>query len=127
MSHKSPGRGPGPFGSFSTAVTGVEDSGELWVTGSNPDQQIRIRYLTDLRKRGVTVIGAQLVEQTDETWLMWVRLSDRQGEFRLNLAKVDEPRRFRDVHSAFFSLRDEMDYWGPVTCSTERRRPLAGP
>ncbi len=102
-------------------MTGVDESSDFWVTGSNPDQQIRIRHLTDLRKRGVTVIGAQLVEQTDETWLLWLRLSDRQGEFRLNLAKVDEPRRYRDVQSAFDALRNEMDYWGPITCATERR------
>ena len=103
------------------AVKDAESKEELWVSGANPDQMIRIRNLTELRKRGVTVIGAELIEQTDETWLMWVRLSDRAGAFRINLAKVDDPRRYRDVQSAFDALRNEMDYWGPITCTTERR------
>ena len=64
-----------------------------------------------LSGEGVAVIGVPKTIDND--------VGD--GEFRLNLAKVDEPRRYRDVQSAFDALRNEMDYWGPITCATERR------
>ena len=102
-------------------MTGSDNNEEMWVSGANSDQQIRLRNLVEMRKRGVTVIAAQLIEQTDETWGVWLRLSDRPGEFRLNLSRVDEPRRYRDVQNAFDALRNDLEYWGPVTCLTERR------
>jgi len=102
-------------------VTGVDNSEEMWVAGANADLRIRLRNLTEMRKRGVTVITAQMIEQTDETWTIWVRLSDRPGEFRLNMSRADEPRRYRDVQNAFDALRNDLDYWGPVICLSERR------
>ena len=102
-------------------MTGSDNNEEMWVSGVNSDQQIRLRNLMEMRKRGVTVIAAQLIEQNDETWSVWLRLSERPGEFRLNLSRVDEPRRYRDVQNAFDALRNDLDYWGPVICLSERR------
>ncbi|HZC16102.1 MAG TPA: hypothetical protein VE309_05025 [Caulobacteraceae bacterium] len=106
-----------------TAVVEADRNDEVWIRGANPEQAIRVRSLTKLRGNGVSLLEVRLVERLDETWIVYVRLSDRDGEFRVNLAKSDEPRAWRDVALALASVRDELDFWGAIVCSTERRRP----
>jgi hypothetical protein len=103
------------------SVVEAERQDEAWIQGSNAEQAIRVRNLTMLRGRGVTLLEVRLLEQLDETWTIWVRLSDRPGEFRLNLAKSDEPRTYRDVALALAAVREEFGFYGNITCSTERR------
>jgi hypothetical protein len=102
-------------------VVEADRQDEAWIQGSNAEQAIRVRNLTMLRGRGVTLTEVRLLEGLDDTWTIWVRLSDRTVEFRVNLAKSDEPRTYRDVALALAAVRDEFGFYGTISCSTERR------
>jgi hypothetical protein len=104
-----------------SVVAEADQDDEVWIRSANAEQAIRVRNLTMLRGRGVELLEVRLLEQLDETWTLWVRLSDRPGEFRLNLAKSDEPRTYRDVALALAAVRDELGFFGSIVCSTERR------
>ena len=73
-------------------VAEADRSDEAWIRTANSDQSVRIRSLTMILQRGATLTDVRLIEQDDETWSIWFRLSDRTGEFRLNLAKSDEAK-----------------------------------
>ena len=103
------------------SVVEGERQEEAWIQGSNAEQAIRVRSLHMMRARGVTLLEVRLLERIDETWTLWLRLSDRPGEFRLNLAKSDEPRTYRDVALAMAAVREEFGFFGNIVCSTERR------
>ena len=103
-------------------VAEADRSDEAWIRTANSDQSVRIRSLTMILQRGATLTDVRLIEQDDETWSIWFRLSDRTGEFRLNLAKSDEAKTYRDVALAFATIREDFGYIGPITCLTERYR-----
>ena len=111
-----------------TSVVEADASEEAWIRGATDEHAIRIRNLRAMQTRGVFVTEARLVEQRDETWAIWVRLSDRSGEFRLNQTKSDEPKTYKDVSLAINAIRQEFDYYGSIVLSTDRtpdsfRRP----
>ncbi|MDZ4374942.1 MAG: hypothetical protein U1C74_26480 [Phenylobacterium sp.] len=102
-------------------VVEADRSEEAWIRTSNSDESIRIRSLTMILQRGAALTEARLIELEDQTWTIWFRLSDRPGEFRLNLAKFDQPKTYKDVALAIATIRDDFGYLGTIFLSTERR------
>ena len=106
-------------------------SEEAWIVGSNPEQAIRMRSLSVYLSNGGALKDARLVEGEDERWIMWVRLINRPGEYRLNLFKSDQPKTYRDVDLAIATVRDDFGYYGSITLATEQRpkvgKAQAGP
>jgi hypothetical protein len=105
----------------STAENEDDRSDEAWIRTSNSDQAIRIRSLTMMMERGVALTEARLIEHEDENWTIWFRLSDRPGEYRLNMAKFDQPKTYRDVALAIAAIRKDFRFLGTIFLSTERR------
>ena len=102
---------------------------EAWIQSSSPDQAIRVRSLSQILDRGTKLTEARLLEGEDGLWSMFVRLSDRAGEFRLNLYKSADPKTYKDVALAVATLREDFGYFGPIILSTERStspRAIAG-
>ncbi len=99
----------------------ADRSDEAWIRTSNSDESIRIRSLTMILQRGAALTEARLIELEDETWTIWFRLSDRPGEFRLNLAKFDQPKTYKDVALAIAAIRQDFGYLGTIFLSTDRR------
>ncbi|MHB8286057.1 MAG: hypothetical protein ACYDD1_15465 [Caulobacteraceae bacterium] len=95
---------------------------EAWIRLGNGDVAVRLRNLQDIIKRGAHVTDARLVEDADENWTIWLRLSDRQGEFRVNQVRVDQPKTYRAVGLAIEAIWDDFGYIGSITLSSERRR-----
>jgi hypothetical protein len=107
-------------------VVEADRSDEAWIRTSNSDESIRIRSLTQILQRGAALTEARLIELEDETWTIWFRLSDRPGEFRLNLAKFDQPKTYKDVALAIAAIRQDFGYLGTIFLSTERRPAKGG-
>ena len=105
------------------AKSGRDDEQEVWIRLGNGELAVRLRNLQDILRRGAVVTDARLIEDADENWTIWLRLSDRPGEFRLNQVRVDEPKTYRDVALAINAIRQDFGYLGPLTLSTERRFP----
>jgi hypothetical protein len=99
-----------------------DEEQEAWIRLGNGELALRLRNLQDILKRGATVTDARLVEDADENWSIWLRLSDRQGEFRVNQVRVDQPKTYRDVGLAIETVWNDFDYMGTITLSSERRR-----
>ena len=93
---------------------------EAWIQSSSPDQAIRVRSLSQILDRGTKLTEARLLEGEDGLWSMFVRLSDRAGEFRLNLYKSADPKTYKDVALAVATLRDDFGYFGPIVLSTDK-------
>lgn len=106
------------------AVAEAEQDGEqeAWIRLGNGEVAVRLRNLQDILKRGAVVTDARLVEDADENWTIWLRLSDRQGEFRVNQVRVDQPKTYRDVGLAVETIWNDFGYMGSITLSSERRR-----
>ncbi len=102
----------------------ADRSDEAWIRTANSDQAIRVRSLTMMLDKGTTLIDARLVEQEDGLWVIYFRLSDRPGEYRLNMAKFDQPKTYKDVALAIASIREDLHYVGPITCVTDRHGDL---
>jgi hypothetical protein len=98
-----------------------DSTDEAWIQSSVPDQAIRVRNLGPLLARGVTFAEARLLEGEDGLWSIFVRLSDRPGEFRLNQYKSATPKTYKDVGFAIVTLREDFGYYGPITLSTDMR------
>ena len=99
---------------------------ETWIRLGNGEVAVRLRNLQDILARGAQVTDARLVEDTDANWTIWLRLSDRQGEFRVNQVRVDQPKTYRAVNLAIEAIWEDFGYRGSITLSSERRRePLA--
>jgi len=101
----------------------VDDSNrtdEAWIQSSTPDQAIRVRSLSQILERGTRLTEARLLEGEDGLWSMFVRISDRPGEFRLNLYKSAAPKTYKDVALAIATLRDDFGYYGPIILSTDK-------
>ena len=99
----------------------ADRTGEAWIRTANSDQAIRVRSLTMMLDRGTTLIDVRLIEQQDGLWIILFRLSDRPGEYRLNMAKFDQPKTYKDVALAIAAIREDFHYVGPITCVTDRR------
>jgi len=93
---------------------------EAWVREASGERAIRLRNLNTIMRRGVTVIEARLIEREDARWSIWIRVSDRPGEHRVNLGKSDDPKLFSDVALAIATVREDFGYRGPIVLSTER-------
>lgn len=104
------------------AEAGGDTEQEAWIRLGNGELAVRLRNLQDILKRGAVVTDARLVEDADENWTIWVRLSDRQGEFRVNQVRVDQPKTYRDVALAVDTIWNDFGYMGTITLSSERRR-----
>ena len=102
----------------------ADRSDEAWIRTANSDQAIRVRSLTMMLDKGATLIDARLLEQEDGLWVIFFRLSDRTGEYRLNMAKFDQPKTYKDVALAIASIREDLRYVGPITCVTDRHGDL---
>lgn len=100
-----------------------DEDREAWVRLGNGEMSVRLRHLQDILRRGAVLTDVRLLESVDEEWTIWMRLSDRPGEFRLNRVRVDEPRTYRDVGLAINAVRQDFAYLGPIVLSTERRFP----
>ena len=107
-------------------VVEADRSDEAWIRTSNNDESTRIRSLTQILQRGAALTEARLIELEEETWTIWFRLSDRPGEFRLNLAKFDQPKTYKDVALAIAAIRQDFGYLGTIFLSTERRPAKGG-
>ena len=101
----------------------ADRSDEAWIRGANDEQAIRIRSLTMILERGAVLTDVRLIENQDAIWSIWFRLSDRPGEFRLNLAKSDDPKTYKDLALAVAAIREDFGFRGTITLSTERRHP----
>ena len=113
-----------------TAVADAEQDSEkeAWIRLGGGELAVRRRHLQDILKRGAVVTDARLVEDADENWTIWLRLSDRQGEFRVNQVRVDQPKTYRDVGLAVDAIWNDFGYMGTISLSSERRRePLRKP
>lgn len=99
---------------------------EAWIQSSTPDRAIRVRSLSQILDRGTKLTEARLLEGEDGLWSMFVRLSDRPGEFRLNLYKSADPKTYKDVALAIATLREDFGYFGPITLSTDKSAPPRG-
>ncbi len=104
--------------------TEADRSDEAWIRTANSDQAIRVRSLSMMLDKGTTLTDARLVEQEDGLWVIYFRLSDRPGEYRLNMAKFDQPKTYKDVALAIASIREDFHYVGPITCVTDRHGDL---
>lgn len=108
---------------MTAVVDGERDTEEeAWIRLGAGDLAVRLRNLQDIIKRGAVVTDARLVEDAEENWTIWVRLSDRQGEFRVNQVRVDQPKTYRDVALAVATIWDDFGYMGTISLSSERRR-----
>ena len=101
-------------------------SDEAWIVAANPDVAMRVRNLNTYLQRGGALKEVRLVEGADGGWTMWVRLTSRAGEYRLNIYKSDAPKIYRDVGLAIAACREDFGYFGPITLSTERLRQGGG-
>jgi hypothetical protein len=98
------------------------DEEELWVgSAAHPDKAMRIRRLDALKRHGAQVIDARLVEAEDGTWTTYFSLADRPGIYRLNQARADLPKVYKDLRLALETLRSELGYYGAVVLLTDRR------
>ena len=95
---------------------------EAWIRLGGGELAVRVRRLQDILKRGAVVTDTRLVEDANENWTIWLRLSDRQGEYRVNQVRVDQPKTYRDVGWAVDAFWNDFGYMGTISLSSERRR-----
>ncbi len=100
---------------------------EVWIAAHNPEHAIRVRSLTAYLQNGGGLKDVRLVQGEDRRWTIFVRLSSRPGEHRVNMFKSDKPKTYRDVDLALACVREDFGYYGPVTLVTELTAPLEGP
>jgi hypothetical protein len=107
-----------------TAVAEADQDEErgAWLRLDTGELAVRVRHLGDLLKRGVTVTDARLVQDAEENWTIWVRLSDRPGEYRVNQVRLDQPKTYKDLGLAVDTVWSDFGYKGTIVLSTERRR-----
>ena len=98
-----------------------EPAEEAWVRTADGERMIRLRSLTRYLRQGVTLTEVRLIESEEGLWTIWLRLSDRAGEFQLHKQDVAEPRVYKDLGLAVATIRKEFGYLGTITLSTERR------
>lgn len=98
---------------------------EAWVVAGNPEHAIRVRSLTAYLQNGGTLKDVRLVQGVDRRWTIYVRMTGRPGEHRVNMFKSDQPKTYRDVDLALGCVQDDFGYFGPVTLVTELTGPCA--
>lgn len=98
----------------------------MWIAAHNPEHAIRVRSLTAYLQNGGGLKDVRLVQGEDRRWTIFVRLSSRAGEHRVNMFKSDKPKTYRDVDLALACVRDDFGYYGPVTLITELTADTGG-
>ncbi len=96
---------------------------QVWVQLEGSDRAIRLRNLSLYQSNGGTLTDVRLVEDGDQVWTMWIRLSTRPGEYRLNQFRTDLPKTYKDVSFAIATIRDDLGYRGAITLVTDRPPP----
>jgi hypothetical protein len=96
---------------------------EVWIAAGNPEHAIRVRSLTAFLQNGGTLKDVRLVQGEDRSWTIYVRLTGRPGEHRVNMFKSDQPKTYRDVDLAVACVQDDFGYFGPITLVTELTAP----
>ena len=97
------------------------DTEEAWVRTADGEHMIRLRRLTTYLKQGVVLTEVRLIEGVEGLWTIWLRMSDRPGEFKLYKQDIAEPRVYKDVALAVATIRKDFKYLGTIALSTERR------
>lgn len=87
------------------------------------DGTIRERLLTSLRPQSGRIVGVRIVEATDSTWCMYVRLSWKHGEYLVAVYRSTQPKRYKSLTAAVAHCRDAYNYYGPITLETEKQEP----
>ena len=100
---------------------------EVWIAAGNPEHAIRVRSLTSYLQNGGSLKDVRLVQGEDRRWTIYVRLTGRPGEHRVNMFKSDQPKTYRDVDLALACVRDDFGYFGSITLVTELTPPPAKP
>ena len=100
---------------------------EAWIAAGNPEHAIRVRSLTSYLQNGGSLKDVRLVQGEDRRWTIYVRLTGRPGEHRVNMFKSDQPKTYRDVDLALACVRDDFGYFGSITLVTELTPPPAKP
>ena len=95
---------------------------EAWLRLADGERSVRLRSLSQYLKRGEQVTEVRLIEGADGLYTIWVRLTDRPGEFRVNQYDVDEPKTYKDLNLAVAAIRDDFGYLGTIALSTDRRQ-----
>ena len=104
------------------ASTSEDDpADEAWVRTADGERSVRLRSLSQYIKKGGALTEVRLLEGEAGLWTIWVRLSDRTGEFRLNQFDSDQPKTYKDVALAIATIRDDFSFYGTIALSTERR------
>lgn len=102
-----------------TRRSGAAHDDEAWISASNPEHAIRVRSLTAYLHGGGALKEVRLVQGEDRRWIIYVRMTSRPGEHRVNMFKSDQPKTYRDVDLALGTIRDDFGYYGPVILTTE--------
>jgi len=95
---------------------------EAWLRLADGERSVRLRSLSQYLKRGEAVTEVRLIEGADGLYTIWVRLSERPGEFRVNQYDVDEPKTYKDLNLAIAAIREDFAYLGTIALSTDRRQ-----
>ena len=98
-------------------------SDEAWIRAPDGESSVRVRSLTNYLAKGGRILDARLHERADGTWTLWMRLADREGEFRLNHFHQDVAKTWADVNFAIATLRNDFAYYGGIALTTDRRPP----
>lgn len=88
-----------------------------------PDAVIRERMLTRLRPKSGRIVGVRMVEATDGTWSMFVKLSWKSGEHLVSVYTSTKPKRYKHLAAAVAHCRDAYNYYGPIVLETEKQEP----
>ena len=94
---------------------------EAWVRTADGERMIRLRRVTHWLRQGVTISEVRLVEGQDGLFSIWLRMSDRSGEFQLYKQDAAEPRLYKDLGLAVATIRKEFNFLGTIALSTDRR------
>lgn len=100
---------------------------EVWIAASNPEHAIRVRSLTAYLQGGGALKDVRLVQGEDRRWTIYVRLTGRPGEHRVNMFKSDQPKTYRDVALAVACVQDDFGWFGPITLVTDLTAPTPKP
>jgi hypothetical protein len=88
------------------------------------DRTIRERLLTSLRPSGGAIVGVRIVEASDGTWSMYVKLSWKVGEHLVAVYRSAQPKRYKSLSAAVAHCRAAYQYRGSIILETEIQEPL---
>lgn len=108
-----------------TKALKTPEEAEAWVRTADGEMMIRLRRLTHYLRQGAVLTDARLLEREDGLWAIWLRMSDRPGEFQLHKQDVPEPRLYKDLGLAIAMIRSDLGYYGHIGLTTDRRPTAA--